>query len=76
VYAQHDATYAGTLPTIQALNIPGVADQSDVQTGGSGSFEALQVTFTATEEGVARIRLLSSDTSAGGECFFDDLAIS
>ena len=76
VEAYHDGTYAGTLPTLQALNIPGVADQSDVQTGGSGSWESLQVTFTATSDGIARIRLLSSDTSAAGECFFDDLAVS
>lgn len=76
VYAQHDGTYAGTLPQLKALDIPGVADQTDVQTGSSGSFEKLTVTFTATSDGVVRIRLVSSDTSAGGECFFDDLEIS
>jgi hypothetical protein len=76
VYAQYDATYTGTLPQLKALNIPGVADQTDTQTGGSGSFEKLTVTFTPTAAGIARIRLQSNDTSAAGECFFDDLAVS
>ena len=76
VYGQYDGTYAGTLPRLQALNIPGVADQTDTMTGGSGSWEQLSVNFTPGAQGVARIRLLSSDTSAGGECFFDDLEVS
>lgn len=76
VYGQYDGTYAGTLPTLEVLNIPGQADQSDVMTGGSGSWEALSVNFTPTSQGIARIRLVSGDTSAGGECFFDDLVIS
>ena len=76
VYGRYDATYAGTLPQLKVLNIPGVADQTDTMTGGSGAWEALSVNFTPTSQGVARIRLVSNDTSAGGESFFDDLAIS
>jgi hypothetical protein len=76
VYGQYDATYAGTLPQLKVLNIPGVADQTDTMTGGSGSWEELTATFTPDSQGIARIRLISSDTSAGGECFFDDLTVT
>jgi hypothetical protein len=76
VYGRYDATYGGTLPQLKVLNIPGVADQTDTMTGGSGSWEELTATFTPGSQGIARIRLVSSDTSAGGECFFDDLTIT
>ena len=76
VYAQYDGNYTGTLPTLQVLEIPGVADQSDVQTGASGSFEQLSCVFTPDSAGFVRIRLISYDTSADGECYFDDLTVS
>ena len=76
IYGQYDGTYAGTLPQLKVFNIPGQADQTDVMAGASGSWEALSVNFTPTSKGIARIRLVSNDTSAGGECFFDDLDIS
>jgi hypothetical protein len=75
VYGQFDATYTGTLPQLQILNIPGVADQTTTMTVGSGTWEALIATFTPTSQGIARMRLISNDTSAGGECFFDDLTV-
>jgi len=76
VYARYDGNYTGSLPKLEILEIPGVADQSDIQTGASGSWEALSCAFTPTSAGYVRVRLLSQDTSADGECFFDDLAVS
>lgn len=76
VYARYDGNYTGDLPIMEIYNIPtGVADTSDAMTGGSGSWEKLECTFTATEAGWVRIRLRSRDTSADGECFFDDLRL-
>jgi hypothetical protein len=76
VYGRYDATYSGTLPQLKVSSIPGVADQTDTMTGGSGAWESLSVNFTPTSSGQVLIRLLSNDTSAGGECFFDDLTVS
>ena len=76
VYGRFDATYAGTKPQLKILNIPGVVDQTDIMTGASGAWEQLSINFTPTSQGIARIRLVSNDTSAGGESFFDDLAIT
>ena len=76
VWVQRDANYTGSNPKLEVFNIPGVADQSDIQTGGSGSYEELTVSFTPTETGWVRIRLTSQDTSATGLCFFDDLSVS
>jgi hypothetical protein len=76
VYGRYDATYSGTLPQLKVISIPGVADQTDTMTGGSGAWESLSVNFTPTSSGQVLIRLISNDTSAGGECFFDDLTVS
>jgi FlaG/FlaF family flagellin (archaellin) len=76
VYGRYDSNYTGTLPQLQVLNIPGVADQTDTMTGGANAWEQLSVTFTPTSKGIARIRLVSNDTSATGESFFDDLDIT
>ena len=76
VYARYDGNYTGSLPKLEILEIPGVADQSDIQTGASGAWEALSCAFTPTSAGYVRVRLLSQDTSADGECFFDDLAVT
>jgi hypothetical protein len=64
------------LPQLKVISIPGVADQTDTMTGGSGAWESLSVNFTPTSSGQVLIRLISNDTSAGGECFFDDLTVS
>lgn len=76
IYGRYDATYSGSLPDILVYNIPGVADQSDVQTGGSGAWEELTATFTPTSAGVVQLRIRSRDTSAAGKCFFDDLTVT
>jgi hypothetical protein len=76
VYGRYDSNYTGTLPQLQVLNIPGVADQTDTMVAAADTWEQLSANFTPTSQGVARIRLLSSDTSATGECFFDDLIIT
>jgi len=75
VYARYDGNYTGSLPKLEILEIPGVADQSDIQTGASGSWELLSCAFTPTSAGYVRVRLLSQDTSADGEAFFDDLGV-
>jgi len=76
VYARYDGNYTGNLPKLEVLEIPGVADQSDIQTGAAGAWEALSCAFTPTSAGYVRVRLLSQDTSADGECYFDDLAVT
>lgn len=76
IYGQYDGSYTGTLPTLEVLNIPGQSDQSDVQTGASGSWEELTATFTPTAAGICRVRFVSSDTSAAGKCFADDLTVT
>ena len=76
VYAQYDGNYTGTLPTLKVVKIPGDTDKSDVQAGASGSFEQLSCTFTPTEAGFVEVQLWSYDTSADGECYFDDVVVS
>ena len=76
VYGRYDSNHTGSLPLLEVFNIPGVADQSDVMTGGANAWEQLTVTFTPTAAGVARVRLSSRDTSATGEAFFDDLTVT
>jgi hypothetical protein len=73
VYAEYDSNYSGTLPQLVVKNIPGVADQTDTMVAAADTLEQLSVTFNPTNKGVARIRFVSNDTSASGECFFDDL---
>lgn len=76
VYGRYDANYTGTLPQLKVMNIPGVADQTDVMVGAAGNWEQLSVNFTPTSVGVARIRLVSNDTSRAGNCYFDDLEVT
>jgi hypothetical protein len=77
IRARFDGTYAGTLPSMSILNIPGVADITDTMTAAANTWETLTSgSFTPTSQGVARVRVKSEDTSAGGECFFDTLAVS
>jgi hypothetical protein len=76
VYAYKDANYTGDAPIMEIYNIPGVADQSDAMAGAAESWEQLACTFTPTAAGLVRVRLRSRDTSATGECFFDDLEVS
>jgi len=76
VYARKDANYTGTAPQLKVMNIPGVADQTDTHTVAAGNWEELTATFTPTSAGVARIRLISNDTSATGTCYFDDLTVT
>jgi hypothetical protein len=76
VYGQYDSNYTGTLPQLEIRNIPGVADQTDTMVAAADTWEQLSVNFTPTDKGIARIRLISNDTSATGECFFDDVDIS
>jgi hypothetical protein len=76
VYGRFDSNHTGGKPKLEALEIPGVADQSDIMTGAANTWEAMQVTFTPTAAGIARIRISNADTSATGISFFDDLAVS
>lgn len=76
VYGRFDANYVGSKPKMEVFNIPGVADQSAIMTGSSGSWEQLTETFTPTSAGVVRVRLSSQDTSVSGKAFFDDLSKS
>lgn len=77
IYARYDSTYSGTLPKLELINAPGVSTlPSDTMTSGSGTWEQLSINFTPTSQGVARVRITSSDTSAGGQSFFDLLAVT
>lgn len=76
VYGRYDSAYTGTLPQLKVLNIPGVADQTDVMVGAADTWEQLSINFTPTSAGVARVRLVSNDTSRDGDCYFDDMAVS
>ncbi|MCD6291242.1 MAG: right-handed parallel beta-helix repeat-containing protein [Anaerolineae bacterium] len=75
VWAYRDANYSGNPPKLQVLSIPGQADQEAAMTGGAGVWEQLSVEINPTSDGIVRIRLVSEDTSANGECYFDDLAV-
>lgn len=72
VYARYDSNYTGTKPTLQILNIPGVADQSDTVSGAADTWEQLTCTFTPMATGFVRVRISSNDTSATGKAVFDD----
>lgn len=76
VQAKYDSNYVGTKPQLVVTNINGVADQTATVAGASGSYELLSLNFTPTASGFIRIKLVSSDTSATGKCFFDDLQVS
>ncbi len=76
VYCRKDATYTGTAPQLKVSRIPGVADQTDTGVAAADTWEELTVTFTPTSAGVAVVELISNDTSATGECFFDDLTVT
>ncbi len=76
VYARKDSSYTGTAPQLKVSRIPGVADQTDTHTAAADTWEELTVTFTPSAAGVAIIELISNDTSAGGQCFFDDLTVT
>lgn len=76
IYGRYDSSYTGTNPQLKVLNIPGVADQSDTISGSADTWEQMSLVFTPTSQGTARIRVVSNDTSAGGECYFDDLRVS
>jgi hypothetical protein len=77
VYARKDANYTGTAPQLKIMNIPGVADITDTHTEAAGNWEQLTSgSFSPTSAGVCRVRFQSNDTSATGQCFFDDLAVT
>lgn len=76
VYGRFDGNYTGAKPILEVLDIPGVADQSDIMTGAANNWEQVSCTFTPTSAGYVRVRLRSQDTSATGETFFDDIEVS
>lgn len=76
IYGRYDSNHTGSLPQMQVLNIPGVADQTDTMTGLANTWEELTATFTPTADGVARVRVISRDTSVDGKVFFDDLTVT
>jgi len=76
VYARRDANYSGSPPKLQVLNIPGQADQETAMTAGANTWEQLSVVINPTMDGFVRVRLVSQDASANGECYFDDLAVT
>lgn len=76
VRAKYDSNYTGTKPLLVVTNIPGVADQTATVAGASGSYELLSLNFTPTSSGFVRVKFVSSDTSATGKAFFDDLQVS
>ena len=77
VYARKDGNYTGTAPQLIIQQIPGVADITDTHTAAANTWEQLTSgAFTPTSAGVCRVRLLSNDTSATGQSFFDDLELA
>jgi hypothetical protein len=76
VYGNYDSNHSGSLPQLQVLNIPGVADQTDTMVAAANTWEELTATFTPTAAGIARVRMVCRDTSGIGKVFFDDLTIS
>ena len=76
IAGRFDANYTGSKPKLDVFNIPGVADQTDIMTGSSGTWEDLTASFTPDTKGIVRVRVTSQDTSVDGEAFFDDLVIS
>ncbi len=76
VYGRYDGNHTGSLPQLQVLNIEGVADQTDTMVAAANTWEALTATFTPTADSVARVRVISRDTSTTGKVFFDDLTVT
>jgi len=76
VWARKDANYSGSPPKLQVLNIPGQADQEAAMTVGADTWEQLSVAINPTADGFVRVRMVSQDTGASGECYFDDLAVT
>lgn len=77
VYGRYDSNYTGSLPKMDVLNIPGVADKTDTMAGAANAWEQLTSgAFTPTSAGVCRVRVSSQDTSATGQSFFDDLVVT
>lgn len=72
VRARYDSNYTGSLPKMEVLNIPGVADKSDTMVAAANTWETLTSgAFTPTSDGVVRVRFTSQDTSDTGRAFFD-----
>jgi len=75
-WGYYDANYAGNLPRMIVMNIPGVVDQTATMVAAAANWEELTVSFTPTSAGICRIRLESRDTSANGEMFWADAEVS
>jgi hypothetical protein len=76
VYGNYDSNHSGSLPQLQVLEIPGVADQTDTMVAAANTWEELTATFTPTAAGIARVRMVCRDTSGTGKVFFDDLTVT
>jgi hypothetical protein len=76
VYGRYDSNHSGSLPQLQVLDIPGVADQTDTMVAAANTWEELTATFTPTASGIARVRMVCRDTSSTGKVFFDDLTVT
>lgn len=77
VYAQYDAAYSGTLPSMNIINGTecGVANATATQAGSSGSWEQLSLTFTPTSTGIITVRLIAASTTPTGNGYFDDFNV-
>jgi hypothetical protein len=76
-YARYDSNYAGAvLPSLHILDVWGGTDTSDVMTAAADTWEQLSCNFTPTVAGFVRVRLMSQDASANGECYFDDVVVT
>lgn len=74
IYAQYDAAYSGTLPSMNIVNSTqcGVAAATATQVGAASTWEQLTLSFTPTAAGIVTVRLISSTTTPTGNAFFDD----
>lgn len=77
IYAQFDSFYSGTKPSMNIVNGGecGVTSASSTQTGSSGSWEQLTLTFTPTSNGIITVRLISASTTPTGNAYFDDFQV-
>lgn len=78
IYAQYDAAYSGTLPSMNIINGTecGVANATATQAGAASTFEQLSLTFTPSAAGIVTVRLLSSSTTPTGNSFWDDFNVT
>ncbi len=77
VWGYFDDYYSGKKPEMVIKNGSGIgiADNTGIMVGNSGSWEKISLSFTGSKVGVLTLELRNSSTGVGGSSYFDALSI-